>query len=166
MSRLIIWMIGILIVVAIFSTYSPPASEEDMSGSVVSEYAINPQVDDRALTELIKSECERQNVSESLVYAIINSPYPDDNIPRYGVMKLHEDLVDKYNVNWDEGEGIIENPKANVMAGIGRLKWAAENNASLDGILMVYIYTKPNAQRLWADEAKTTEWVESLREAM
>lgn len=31
---------------------------------------------------------------------------------------------------------------------------------------MVYIYTKPQAQEMWEQGVKTTEWVEAVKELM
>ncbi len=149
---------SLLIIVLIFASYRTPNTVE-----AVEEHAINPQVENVLLSELIEAECERVGVNKNIVYAIINSPYPDSE-PRYGLMKIHGDLIDKYNVNWSDGEGVVESVKANVVAGIGRLKWSMENNQSAEGALMVYIYTKPKAQEMWLNGIKTTEWVEAVKE--
>ena len=60
---------------------------------------------------------------------------------------------------------MVESVKANVVVGIGRLKWCMENNQSVEGALMVYIY-KPQAQEMWGKGGKTTEWVEAVKELM
>ncbi len=151
---------SLLIIVLIFSSYRTPNTIEE-----VEEPTINPQIENVLLSELIEAECERVGVNMEIVYAIINSPYPDSE-PRYGLMKIHGDLIDKYNVNWSDGEGVVESVKANVVVGIGRLKWCMENNQSVDGALMVYIYTKPQAQEMWGQGVKTTEWVENVKEGM
>lgn len=149
---------SLLIIVLIFSSYRTPNVE-----TTETEYAINPQVKTELLSSIIENECDRQNVDIELVYEIINSPQPNDGVVRYGLMKIHEDLVEKYNVNWSDGEGVIENVEANILSGIGRLKWAKANNASFEGMMMVYIYTKPEAQKMWADGIKTTKWVEEVK---
>ena len=41
-----------------------------------------------------------------------------------------------------------------------------ENNETIEGALMVYIYTKPQAQEMWEQGVKTTEWVEAVKELM
>ncbi len=151
---------SLLIIVLIFSSYRTPNTIEE-----VEEHTINPQIENVLLSELIEAECERVGVNIEIVYAIINSPYPDSE-PRYGLMKIHGDLIDKYNVNWSDGEGVVESVKANVVVGIGRLKWCMENNSSLEGALMVYIYTKPQAQEMWSNGIKTTEWVENVKEEL
>ena len=153
---------SLLIIVLIFASYRTPNTIEE----VVAEPTINPQIENVLLSELIEAECERVGVNKNIVYAIINSAYPKDNIPRYGLMKIHGDLIEKYNVNWSDGEGVVESVKANVVVGIGRLKWCMENNQSVEGALMVYIYTKPQAQEMWAKGTKTTEWVEAVKELM
>ena len=152
---------SLLIIVLIFSSYRTPNTIEE----VVAEHTINPQIENVLLSELIEAECERVGVNKNIVYAIINSPYPDSE-PRYGLMKIHGDLIEKYNVNWSDGEGVVESVKANVVVGIGRLKWCMENNQSVEGALMVYIYTKPQAQEMWAKGTKTTKWVESVKEEL
>lgn len=157
-----IWAVGILVFVLIFSSYRTPNTIEE----VVVEPTINPQVENELLSEIITNECERVGVNIEIVDAIINSSYPKDNIPRYGLMKIHGDLIEKYNVNWADGKGVVESHKANVIVGIGRLKWCMENNQSVEGALMVYIYTKPQAQEMWEQGVKTTEWVEAVKELM
>ena len=152
---------SLLIIVLIFSSYRTPNIVEE-----VEEHTINPQIENVLLSELIEAECERVGVNIEIVYAIINSSYPKDNIPRYGLMKIHGDLIEKYNVNWADGKGVVESHKANVIVGIGRLKWCMENNKSVEGALMVYIYTKPQAQEMWGQGIKTTEWVENVKEGM
>ena len=61
---------------------------------------------------------------------------------------------------------MVESVKANVVVGIGRLKWCMENNQSVEGALMVYIYTKPQAQEMWKRDIKTTDWVNAVMEGM
>ena len=78
---------SLLIIVLIFSSYRTPNTVE-----AVEEHAINPQVENVLLSELINAECERVGVNKNIVYAIINSPYPDSE-PRYGLMKLHGNLI-------------------------------------------------------------------------
>ena len=152
---------SLLIIVLIFASYRTPNTIEE----VVAEPTINPQIENVLLSELIEAECERVGVSKNIVYAIINSPYPDSE-PRYGLMKLHGDLIEKYNVNWSDGCGVVESVKANVVVGIGRLKWSMENNQSVEGALMVYIYTKPQAQEMWKRDIKTTDWVNGILEEL
>ena len=121
----------------------------------------------KAIKEVIRVECEKQGVPESLVYAIINSPDPtEDRLPRYGVMKLHPDLINKYNANYPDGMGIVMSIYSNVVSGVERLAWCLDNNASIEGALMVYIYTKPQAQEMWGQGIKTTDWVEAVKELM
>ena len=151
---------SLLIIVLIFSSYRTPNTIEE-----VEEHTINPQIENVLLSELIEAECERVGVNKNIVYAIINSPYPDSE-PRYGLMKIHGDLIDKYNVNWSDGCGVVESVKANVVVGIGRLKWCMENNQSVEGALMVYIYTKPQAQEMWKRDIKTTDWVNAVMEEL
>ena len=155
-----IWAVGILVFVLIFASNRTPNVT-----ATESLLTINPQVENELLSEIITNECERVGVNKNIVYAIINSPYPDSE-PRYGLMKIHGNLIEKYNVNWSDGEGVVESVKANVVVGIGRLKWCMENNQSVEGALMVYIYTKPQAQEMWAKGIKTTEWVENVKEEM
>ena len=65
-----------------------------------------------------------------------------------------------------DGCGVVESVKANVVVGIGRLKWCMENNQSVEGALMVYIYQGPQAQEMWGQGIKTTDWVEAVKELM
>ena len=51
----------------------------------------------KAIKEMIKTECKRQGVDIELVYAIINSEEVNDGTPRYGIMKLHPDLIKKHD---------------------------------------------------------------------
>ena len=117
----------------------------------------------KAIKEMIKTECKRQRVDIELVYAIINSDDPDDGLPRYGIMKLHPELIKKYDANYRDGVGVVESIYSNMESGVKRLKWATENNETIESALMVYIYTKPIAQKMWADGIKTTKWVEEVK---
>ena len=120
----------------------------------------------KAIKEVIKTECKRQGVDINLVYAIINSPEVGDGIPRIGVMKIHPDLREKYDETSRDGVGIRESIYSNAVKGIERLKWATENNETIEGALMVYIYTKPQAQEMWANGIRSTEWVDGIMEEL
>ena len=121
----------------------------------------------KAIKEVIRVECEKQGVPESLVYAIINSSVPtEDALPRYGVMKLHPDLIAKYNKNYPDGMGIVMSIYSNVVSGVERLAWCLESNQSLEGALMSYIYTQPEAKKMWNKGIRSTEWVEAVKELM
>ena len=120
----------------------------------------------KAIKEVIKTECKRQDVDINLVYAIINSPEVGDGIPRIGVMKIHPDLREKYDKSYHKDVGIRESIYSNAVKGIERIKWVTENNETLEGALMCYIYTKPKAQEMWSKGIRTTEWVEAVKELM
>jgi hypothetical protein len=120
----------------------------------------------KAVKEMIKTECKRQGVDIELVYAIINSEEVNDGTPRYGIMKLHPDLIKKYDANYRDGVGVVESIYSNMESGVKRLKWATENNETIESALMVYIYTKPEAAKMWADGIKTTMWVEEVKGVM
>lgn len=120
----------------------------------------------KAIKEVIKTECKRQGVDINLVYAIINSPEVGDGIERIGVMKLHPDLREKYDKSYHKDVGIRESIYSNAVKGIERIKWVTENNETLEGALMCYIYTKPQAQEMWGQGIKTTEWVENVKEEL
>lgn len=117
----------------------------------------------KAIKEMIKTECKRQGVDIELVYAIINSEEVNDGTPRYGIMKLHPDLIKKYDANYRDGVGVVESIYSNMESGVKRLKWATENNETIEDALMVYIYTKPIAQKMWKQGIKTTDWVEMVK---
>ena len=121
----------------------------------------------KAIKEVIRVECEKQGVPESLVYAIINSTAPtEDALPRYGVMKLHPDLINKYNANYPDGMGIVMSIYSNVVSGVERLAWCLESNQSLEGALMSYIYTQPEAKKMWDLGIGSTEWTDAVKEGM
>ena len=120
----------------------------------------------KAIQEVIKTECKRQDVDINLVYAIINSGDPEDGVERIGVMKIHPDLREKYDKSYHKDVGIRESIYSNAVKGIERIKWVTENNKTIEGALMVYIYTKPQAQEMWKEGVSTTNWVESVKENM
>jgi hypothetical protein len=163
----------ILLVVLIFRSYAPVEKQNfDITYNITEIQEItentleNSVVLGKAIKEMIKTECKRDKVDINLVYAIINSSDPGDNIPRYGIMKLHPDLIKKYDVNYREGVGVVDSIYSNMESGIKRLAWCMENNETLEGALMVYIYTKPQAQDMWAQGKKTTDWVEGVKESL
>lgn len=45
---------------------------------------------------------------------------------------------------------------------VGAMKF----NETIEGALMVYIYTKPQAQEMWGQGIKTTDWVNGIMEGM
>lgn len=99
--------------------------------------------------EVIAEECKRQGVDEQLVNAIMYSGDPADGVERIGLMKLHPDLNKEEFIN--------------ISHGVSRLKWCLDKNKSIDGALMVYIYTKPIAQEMWKEGIRTTMWVENVK---
>lgn len=176
-NRLIFYTIPILLIITIVLLVTSQKIEETTIIYNITEAmpqnmpsaAVEQKTTDtlgKAIKETIHNECVRQKVDENLVYAIINSPLPtEDAFTRSGIMKIHPDLVDKYNKQ-ESGPGVLESIYSNAVAGIGRLAWALENNNTLDGTLMVYIYTKPQAQEMWSKGTKTTKWVESVKEEL
>jgi len=117
----------------------------------------------KAIKEVIRVECAIRNVDANLVYAIINSQPPDDGIPRYGVMKIHPELIKKYDADYGEDVGVVDSIYSNVVAGVERLEWCLDNNASIEGALMVYIYTQPEAKKMWEMGIRSTDWVDAVK---
>lgn len=146
-----------------FST--PPeviAEEQELEGGVeLQSYQFELS---KTLQSVIEFQCNRYEVDPQLVYAVIFSgPPTEDGLPRFGIMKLHPDLVSKYDAKYTQGVGVVESVYSNVECGVERLAWALENNATLEGALMAYIYTKPKAQEMWRQGVRTTDWVESVK---
>lgn len=121
----------------------------------------------KTLQSAIEFQCNRYEVDPQLVYAVIFSgPPTEDGVPRFGIMKLHPGLISKYDAKYPQGVGVVESVYSNVECGVERLAWALEDNATLEDALMAYIYTKPEAQKMWADGIKTTKWVEEVKGAI
>jgi hypothetical protein len=124
-----------------------------------------------ALDEYTQEVCRLYDVDPELVYAIMytkgfdpaNNDVGDDGITRYGLMSIHPDLIGKSKEQFGFGLDVVESAYSNVMYGVSRLKWAVDGNASIEGALMAYYYTKPAALEMWKQGIKTTDWVESVK---
>jgi hypothetical protein len=172
LREILLYVTVVLLVVLIFKSYQPVETQKyeityNITEAQATEQTVEPKTElGKAIKEMIKTECKRQGVDINLVYAIINSEEVNDGTPRYGIMKLHPDLIKKYDANYRDGVGVVESIHSNMESGIKRLKWATENNETIESALMVYIYTKPEAQKMWADGIKTTKWVEEVKREM
>jgi hypothetical protein len=169
-DTVILYAIPILLIIVLVGMAKPNVNNENLN---VTYNITNAEVEQistevelgKAIREVIKTQCNLRKVDINLVYAIINSEEVEDEY-RIGVMKLHPNLREKYDAQMGEGPGIIESIYSNAVAGIDRLAWCLKNNESLEGALMVYYYTKPEAQKMWAKGIKTTEWVDGIKEGL
>lgn len=168
-----VWLSVLLIIIMFFRGCSPiPIDQHNITYNIVEsaeQVAVEERVEvdlGKAIRQVIETECERQNVDINLVYAIIYSDDVADGTPRYGIMRIHPDLLSKYDAMMGKGPGVVESIYSNAVAGITRLNWALKNNSTIEGALMAYIYTKPIAQEMWKEGVSTTNWVESVKENM
>lgn len=172
LNAVVYYMIPILLVMVLI-THSTPKVEQLVVNYTIEEseeIVTSAETDEvplgKAIKEVIKTQCNLRGVDQNLVYAIINSADVEDGEYRIGIMKLHPDLRQKYDKHMGKGPGVVESIYSNAVAGIDRLKWCFDTNASFEGAMMVYVYTKPVAQEMWAQDIVTTEWIESIKEAL
>ena len=124
----------------------------------------------QALDEYTQEVCRLYDVDPELVYAIMytkgfdpaNNQVGDDGITRYGLMSIHPDLIGKSKEQFGFRLDVVESAYSNVMYGVSRLKWAVDGNESIEGALMAYYYTVPEAQKMWAKGVKGTEWTREV----
>lgn len=152
---------AILVVVVMILTQPMAKSVEVLYDLTTMPVEIENENIGKALNEVIKEECYKNDVPIELVYAIINTNLPPMDVPRYGIMQLHPDLLKKYKDRF--AVSVVESQYSNVVAGIERLAWALNKNETIEGALMVYYYTQPKAQEMWKRGIKTTDWVEEVK---
>lgn len=146
-SQVIFNMIMLVILLVVLSKSSALRAGDMVIYNVVGGPAENST--EISLEDVVKDECERQGVDEKIAIAIMNSDNPEDGVERVGIMKLHPALKKDEHVN--------------ISSGVSRLKWCLDKNKSIDGALMVYIYTEPIAQEMWKEGIRTTMWVEEVK---
>jgi hypothetical protein len=124
----------------------------------------------KALTQYTIDVCKLYDLDPNWMFAIMatNEFNPDktlvadDGITRYGICSIHPDIIGTAKEKFDFKVDLVESAYSNIFVGIDRLAWALEKNDSVQGALMVYFYTKPEAQKLWNKNIRTTEWVETV----
>ena len=116
----------------------------------------------KALERSVEYDCAYYGVDRELVYAYIEVVSHNDIrlVSRldgevyYGAFQLHSSLINKYRK--ENSPDIVESAYSNCSAGVQRLKWALDNNESMQGALMSCYYTQPIARKMWVNGIHST----------
>ena len=132
---------------------------EEVSEPVEVEQVLNLP---KALVRSIEYDCTYYGVDRELVYSYIEVVSHNDIrlVSRidgevyYGAFQLNSKLIEKYRK--DNSPDIVESAYSNCSAGVQRLKWALDNNESMQGALMSCYYTQPIARKMWVNGIHST----------
>jgi len=151
----------LVLIIALTSCSMP----EEVSEPVEVEQVLNLP---KALERSIEYDCVYYGVDRELVYAYIETVSHNDIrlVSRidgevyYGAFQLNSRLINKYRK--DNSPDIVESAYSNCSIGIQRLKWALDNNESMQGALMSCYYTQPIARKMWVNGVRSTPLTKTI----